>query len=143
MKKYIGFVLAGVAVLVLGGCGEGTNDILEEKSSVNIENLKQGYTIEGHNTIDNTFMELDFCEDKTYIYDNQTRQQQIYGNFNINRDGLWINMWYYENNKEMSTRLEATMDGNYGYLIKNETYELVGMSNYTFTIDAIYQSTCQ
>jgi predicted small secreted protein len=126
MKKIIGFVLAGMAMVALSGCNTipGQNPDITTLSSVDIKNLKNGYIIKGYDDIHGRNVEFDFCG-RYYDYYRDGAATQS-GHFRI-ADGNYytdsrINMWM--NDGHTSYRIDVDDNNRDGLLKVGETYKI-------------------
>ena len=120
-------LVISLSVFVLNSCGELANfDI----TSTNINDLYQGYTIEGHNTKNNV-LRFTYC-DAGYTYKRGT--EFFAGRFNINNSQVVINMFDAKGGSYI-------WDTSTGYINVGQEYYIYDVND-EIIVDGIYKSNC-
>jgi hypothetical protein len=127
MKKIVGFMIAGVAVVALSGCGP-TNAADTTYDNVDISQLRNGYLITGDDN-NNKNIELAYCGNTYELYHEKTT---FSGTFNIKSSTNTINMFEKTPNSKASYRIDTVN----GFLEKGEIYT-IKENGYDITIESI------
>ncbi len=136
MKKLLGLLLSGVAIVALSGCGttDGDGDNGGGNpgviTSVDIYNLEQGYRISGVN-VDDDDIDVLYCGNN---YDLYTGSDHFTGTFNIGDEGYRINMF---DDDGGSYRVD-TSNGN---LEVDEYYQIKYIDDYII-VESITEISC-
>jgi len=141
MRKVLGFVFAGFAVLALSGCNPVTGTTGNTYSKVDILKLKEGYHIQGYDDTNEKYMDFYFCGKNYQYYKGETEYQ---GTFNIkdsdNYENARIN--FFDSRPNVSYRIDTDDSGDAGYIEVGRTYRIKFNHEY-IRVQAIEKdSTC-
>ena len=127
MKKIVSFVIAGVAMIGLSGCNLTNLDGGKTYTQVNIQDLTDGYLINGDDGSYKT-IELSYCGNTYELYHEGTT---FTGTFNVKSSTETINM-FQKNPKKASYRIDTVN----GFLEVGEKYT-VKFNGYDITVTSI------
>ena len=124
------FIFSVVGLLILNSCGDMTN--LDNQSnqikSININNLSDGYVIEGQNS-KNKSVRLTYCN-RNYSYEGGN--EYFSGTFNINNSQIIVNMFDAKGGSYI-------IDTNTGYIDVGNYYYIYDVSD-EIAVEGIYKS---
>ena len=131
------YILLLVSFFVLNSCGDVNNtdgtsgdNSLTKITSLNINDLYLGYTIEGHN-VKNQTVRFAYCN-KNYTYERGS--EYFSGRFNINSTQIIINMFDAKGGSYIWNTSTGEINLNSQYYIYDVSDEII--------VDGIYKTNC-
>ena len=124
------FLLLIVSFFILNSCGELDTNGNTNITSLNINDLYLGYTIEGHNVKSQT-VRFKYCN-KDYTYERGS--EYFTGRFNINNSQIIINMFDAKGGSYIWDTSTGEINVGREYYIYDVSDEII--------VDGIYKTSC-